>query len=148
MDEVTRSMIRHLAAGSVMELRIINSDPSADTRLSFKDVMFLNLIATMEDCTPSKLADAACVTKPTITSRLNGLEDKGFIRRARSDEDGRVQVVELTPRIADVYRMEWGIFERMVEDLRERFGEERLRDFAEVLDEASRLLPDCLPEKP
>ena len=39
-------------------------------------------------------------------------------------------------------------FERMVEDLRERFGEERLRDFAEVLDEASRLLPDCLPEKP
>lgn len=148
MDDVTQSMIRHIAAGSIMELRIINSDPSADARLSFKDVMFMNLIVTIEDCTPSKLAEAACVTKPTITSRLNSLEDKGFVRRARSDEDGRVQVVELTPRIADVYRMEWGIFERMVEDLRERFGEERLRDFAEVLDEVSRLLPDCLPEKP
>ena len=140
MDEVLSSLIRYMSASSVMEIRMMNAGSPGDARLTFKDVMILNLIATTEECTPSKLASMLCVSKPTITARLNGLEDRGYIRRARSDEDGRVHIVELSPRTVDVYRTEWGIFESVSEGLRERFGDERMAEFSLILDEASRLM--------
>lgn len=45
---------------------------------------------------PTELMRSAMVTSGAITQRLDRLEDRGLVVRARSEVDGRVVVVELT----------------------------------------------------
>lgn len=145
MSDAFRAMVRYMAASSAMELRMTNALPEADAHLSYKDVMCLNLIAEYEGCTATRLADAACVSKPTVTARLNALESKGYIRRVRSDDDGRVQHIELAGPMAVSYGCKWDYLKEVSDALRERFGDERLRDFIEMMDEASRLMTEYDP---
>lgn len=145
MADALRSLARYVAASSVMELRISATDPDAEAHLTFKDVMYLNLIAVNEGCTATRLAELACVSKPTITVRLNALEAKGIIRRARSEEDGRVQILEVVGPIAKAYGHEWDFLARVSDSLVERFGEERVEQFAEMLDEVSRQMNEYEP---
>lgn len=91
-----RKLARLLSVGSMMELRIINGScaGTVDTSISYKDALFLDTISEMEGCTLSRLAEAACVTKPTATVRVNRLVDRGMVRRIRDQEDGRRAYLE------------------------------------------------------
>ncbi|HLZ64129.1 MAG TPA: MarR family transcriptional regulator [Ktedonosporobacter sp.] len=71
--------------------------------------------------TPSVLAEAAGVTRGTITGLLAGLERSGLVKRSDHPEDGRKFSIGLTQRAID-------IFERV---LPERF--QRIREFMSVL---------------
>ena len=145
MSDALRAMVRYMAARSAMELRLSNAMPEADVHISYKDVMYLNLIAEHEGCTATRLAELACVSKPTVTARLNALEAKGYIRRVRSEEDGRVQLIELAGPMAATYGREWDLLEEVSDALRERFGEDRMSDFVEMMDEASRMMTEYDP---
>lgn len=46
--------------------------------------------------TPLQLTEAAMITTAATSQRLNRLEDRGLVRRARRDDDGRGVTVELT----------------------------------------------------
>ena len=46
----------------------------------------------------SEIAKRLCVTVGTLTTNMNGLEEKGYIIRERSTEDKRVVLVTLTER--------------------------------------------------
>jgi DNA-binding MarR family transcriptional regulator len=47
--------------------------------------------------TPTELSSALIVSSGGMTKRLNGLEDRGLIRRAPDPNDGRSTTVALTP---------------------------------------------------
>lgn len=65
-----------------------------------------------------QLADAEGVRMPTASNTINQLEDRGLVRRVRSEEDRRGVVVELT--------------DAGIEEL-ERVGQERNKFVAEML---------------
>jgi len=71
--------------------------------------------------TPTALAEAAGVTRGTMTGLLAGLERSGLVKRQEHPEDGRKFSIELTPEAID-------LFERV---LPERF--QRIREFMSVL---------------
>src|SRR5256886_15656942 len=71
--------------------------------------------------TPSELAEAAGVTRGTITGLLAGLERSGLVKRTEHPEDGRKFTIELTQLAMD-------LFERV---LPERF--QRIRAFMSAL---------------
>lgn len=48
--------------------------------------------------TPSALANAADVTRGTMTGLLAGLERSGLVKRTQHPEDGRMSYIELTER--------------------------------------------------
>ena len=48
--------------------------------------------------TVTELAEAEQVAAPTMTRLLHGLERDGHVRRRRSEEDGRVVRVAVTPK--------------------------------------------------
>jgi DNA-binding MarR family transcriptional regulator len=64
------------------------------------------LLATLEGAgeplPASELADRLLVTGPSITSLVDTLEGKGYLRRVRSESDRRVVLVELTDRARPV----------------------------------------------
>jgi DNA-binding MarR family transcriptional regulator len=46
----------------------------------------------------TELADAALLTTGAMTTRIDGLEKRGLVRRRKSRQDGRSVLVRLTPR--------------------------------------------------
>ena len=75
MNDVADRLARYMIVSSLMELRMMSADPSSDDNLSYRDVLYLNLISGMEECTVSKLADAdwwsAYPARPTGASRTS-----------------------------------------------------------------------------
>ncbi len=62
-----------------------------------KTVLLLLLYQAPEHClTPSMLAEAASVTRGTVTGLLVGLERSGLVRRTEHPDDGRMVTIELT----------------------------------------------------
>ena len=53
--------------------------------------------------TPSALADAAHVTRGTMTGLLAGLERSGLVTRTQHPEDGRMAHIELTERALELF---------------------------------------------
>lgn len=81
----------------------------------------LSLMQRIEEYGPSRirrLADAEGVRMPTASNTINQLEQRGLVKRVRSEEDRRGVTVELT--------------ELGVQEL-ERVGEERTRYLANML---------------
>ena len=66
--------------------------------------------------TPSALAEAAGVTRGTITGLLAGLERSGLVKRSEHPEDGRMFSIELTPSALE-------LFEQMLPQRFEHIGE-------------------------
>jgi DNA-binding MarR family transcriptional regulator len=53
--------------------------------------------------TPSALAEAAGVTRGTMTGLLAGLERSGLVKRTQHPEDGRMFSIELTAAALDLF---------------------------------------------
>ncbi len=66
--------------------------------------------------TPSELAEAAEVTRGTMTGLLAGLERSGLVKRTDHPEDGRMFSIELTQAALD-------LFEQMLPQRFEHIGE-------------------------
>lgn len=60
-----------------------------------------------------EIAEAALLKKPTVTSRLNGLREKGWIRESIDPKDGRAARIEITRAgLAQMKRFETLLGER------------------------------------
>ena len=59
--------------------------------------------APQQRLTPSALADAAGVTRGTMTGLLAGLERSGLVKRTQHPEDGRMSHIELTERAHELF---------------------------------------------
>jgi DNA-binding MarR family transcriptional regulator len=66
-------------------------------------VLLLLLQAPHYRLTPSTLAEAAGVTRGTITGLLTGLERSGLVKRDDHPEDGRMFTIALTQQALDLF---------------------------------------------
>ena len=103
-ENVTRT---RLASELVLVLpsfgRWVSSIRNSDTpfgRMAFRQVEILyiirkNLLPT-DAVTPSDLAEFISVRRSVVTRVLSNLEERGFIERQTSPEDGRSQILRIT----------------------------------------------------
>jgi DNA-binding MarR family transcriptional regulator len=126
---------------SVMRLRrrLANErDPAND--LSIATMAVLGSLFRHGDLTVGELAGLERVQPPTMTRKVNGLEEGGYVARRAHDTDGRVVVVSLTELgrarvVADRKRRdEW-----LARQLRDLTAEERdaLRAAAPIIQRLS-----------
>lgn len=89
IDELGVAILRHASMLTRLVLR------HARTGLSRSEV---SVLATLRDGPQriSALADAEGLAQPTVTLLVGRLEERGWVRRERTDEDGRVVLVRLT----------------------------------------------------
>jgi DNA-binding MarR family transcriptional regulator len=80
-----------------------------------------SVLATLGDGSQaiSSLADREGIAQPTLTRMVERLENDGLVRRRRSEQDGRVVIVDLTPEgVAELAALR----ERYLAVLRERLA--------------------------
>ena len=65
------------------------------------EFMYIGYLYENDGITQDDLAKEFLVDKAAITRTLKNMEDKGFIRRERSDTDGRERRIYLTDKAAD-----------------------------------------------
>ena len=53
---------------------------------------------------PHEIADRLLVTRAAVTALLDALESKGYARRLRSPEDGRMSLIEITDKGDEILR--------------------------------------------
>lgn len=121
---------------SLLELRLIKENPDG-SGLPYRDVMYLNIIDFLGAVTVSELAVLTGVTKSTVTTRISRLERNGMVTKVRSDEDARIKYITLSDRAKELYAKEREHIQAVVEELTEQFGNERMEETSDVLEQIS-----------
>ena len=92
-EEILRSLRRITRA-----IDLYSRQLAAQFGLTGPQLVCLRALATMESCTPSRLAREVDLSQATITGIVDRLEGQGLVRRERDTQDRRrvsVQVTEM-----------------------------------------------------
>ncbi|MDR0905337.1 MAG: MarR family transcriptional regulator [Oscillospiraceae bacterium] len=117
---------------SISELKMLNvSDYTLG--ISYHSMLYLNVIASVESCTVSRLSELMQITKSGATLKVNELVKHGFVERTQSRDDGRVFHLTLTPKIAEVYEMFNEMSDDMERELRAKYSEQEVALFSQML---------------
>ena len=93
--------------------------------------------------TPAELADAAGVTRATMTGLVDTLERDGLVRREPDPNDRRMMSVELTPEgVTFIKQMLPGHF-RLMAELMEPLTEDERKTLVGLLNKILRHAPNC-----
>ena len=73
---------------------------------------------------------------------MNKLVEEGYVKKVRSEEDGRVFWLTLSDKMKVAYSDEMRIAMAVEQELDDKYTKEEMERFAEMLRDASRLLDD------
>ena len=68
------------------------------SELTGKQMHYLEVISNLNNPNLSELATELNLSKPSITAIIDKFEEKGFIRKVKSDEDRRVSHIHMAER--------------------------------------------------
>ena len=93
LNELLVSLFNHVMD---MEAKAVITEEYRD--ITNNDMHIIEAVGVEEPRNMSSIAHELSVTVSTLTTNMNGLEKKGYIRRERSQEDKRVVYVILTEK--------------------------------------------------
>ena len=91
--------------------------------------------------TPSALAEAAEVTRGTMTGLLAGLERSGLVKRTEHPEDGRMFSIELTQQAIDLFEQVLPERFNHIGEFMSSLSEEEQHQLRALLEKMNRGLP-------
>ena len=101
--------------------------------LSLQEVIYMEIIIALRDPTVAEFSRYAKLSAPNTAYRLNKLEEKGYVRRIRSDRDKREFRVEATDRYREEYGVIFDYIHLVCERIEERFDPEDVDKFEKML---------------
>jgi len=134
-----KSFARQYYSRTLSELRMMNQVHVAEG-VTFNSVLYMDLIAYTEDCTVSKLAEMLNVSKASVTIKVNELVSGGFVEKTVSETDRRIHILRISEDAESPYREEDRLTDLVVKKMREKYSDEEMDKFCEMLDFASGIL--------
>ena len=113
--------------------RLRGRESNRPGQISYAQYGLLFGLAAMRECSARELAEHADLTPATATQMLEHLEANGLVRRARSAEDRRVVLSELTERGAELVAARRAQMEPRWQEALAGFSEQELQAAARVL---------------
>ncbi len=110
--------------------------------MSYRDIMYINLIMFMDNCTVSKLAEMLNISKPAVTVRVNKLIEAGIVIKQKSKVDERVNILMISPKVYTMYADEDKRINHSLIKLCEDYSPEDVNKFTEMLASLSKNLVD------
>ena len=117
-----------------------NSKRSGD--LTYRDLMYINLIMFMDDCTVTKLAKLMNLSKPAVTMRVNRLIEQGLIIKQKSKNDERVNILMLSPETYTRFGDNDKRINHALVKICEEYPAEDVKTFANMMDRLADLFSD------
>lgn len=114
----------------------------ADVGITEQQWRVLRVLDESGPLDPTRISELACLLLPSLTRILQKLEHKGMIRRRPDPDDGRRQIVEITPEGAELIAANLADAVALMEQVRRRMGAERYEELLDLLNELDRLPQD------
>lgn len=108
------------------------------TEQQWRIIRALNEYGALES---KQLAERCCILSPSLTGIIKRLEQQNFIQREKSTEDQRRVLLSLTDHAQKVFDDVSPRFEERYGKLTDRFGEEKMEEFKELLTFMAKLEP-------
>lgn len=90
-----------------------------------------------------ELAERTHTTKQAMGYTVNRLEEAGYLERVADPNDGRAKIIRITQRGWEMRRVAEGIVGEVEEECVRRLGEERMRQFEELIKEVSGVIAEA-----
>lgn len=139
LNELLVSLFNHVMD---MEARTVITEEYKD--ITNNDMHIIEAVGVEEARNMSVIAHRLSVTVSTLTTNMNGLEKKGYIRRERSQEDKRVVYVTLTDKGRKAFYHHRDFHKKMIKAIVKDLSEEDMEILYRCLVNLSRFLE---PEK-
>lgn len=133
LNEVLVKLFRSI---NTIEEQAIRTEEYKD--VTTNDMHVIEAIGTGAPKNMSAVAKALAVTTGTLTIAVNSLVKKGFVERARSEEDRRVVLVSLTEKGKKAHEHHRLFHEHMIESIVEQLSEEEKKVLAKALNNVNR----------
>ncbi len=91
------------------------------------DLRCLNILGTQGPITAGRLAELSGLTTAAVTAVLDRLENHGYARRVRVEQDRRQVIVELTPVVLKRAEQIWGPLGNEARDAMRRMSIDELK---------------------
>ena len=101
--------------------------------LSLQEVIYMEIIIALGTPSVAEFSRYAKLSAPNTAYRLNKLEERGYIRRTRNDQDKREFRIEATNRYRDEYGVIFDYIHLVCDRIEERFPAEDVDKFREML---------------
>ncbi|GGK60373.1 homoprotocatechuate degradation operon regulator HpaR [Amphritea balenae] len=88
-----------------------------------------------------QLAEHCCILSPSLTGIIKRLEQQGYIKRRKSEEDQRRTLISLTEQALDLFERISPDVDARYKAFTDQFGEEKLLQLAELLHDLTELKP-------
>ena len=75
------------------------------SELTGKQMYYLEVISSLNNPSLSELATELNLSKPSITAIVDKFEERGFIRKVKSDEDRRVSHIHMAERGKEIEKV-------------------------------------------
>ena len=121
INELLVSLFNHVMD---MEAKAVITEEYRD--ITNNDMHIIEAIGVGEPRNMSVIAHSLSVTVSTLTTNMNGLERKGYIRRERSTKDKRVVYVLLTDKGKKAFHHHRDFHRRMIRAIVKDLGEEEM----------------------
>lgn len=119
LNELLVSLFNHVMD---MEAKAVITEEYRD--ITNNDMHIIEAVGVQEPRNMSSIAHELSVTVSTLTTNMNGLEKKGYIRRERSQEDKRVVYVILTEKGRKAFYHHRDFHKKMIKAILKDLGEE------------------------
>jgi DNA-binding MarR family transcriptional regulator len=97
------------------------------------DLGLLDALQVGERLSAGELAKRMALSPAAVTAAVDRLEDAGYVRRVRDDQDRRRVLVEVTDRTLEHAQTVYGPLAARSEELLGGFSDDQLRTMIEVL---------------
>lgn len=121
LNELLVNLFNHVMD---VEAKAIITEEFSD--ITNNDMHIIEAIGVEEPRNMSLIAGKLSVTVSTLTTNMNGLERKGYIRRERSQKDKRVVHVILTPKGRKAFFHHRDFHKKMIKAIVKDLGNEEM----------------------
>ena len=120
-------------SNALCDLRLMNQK-FTNPAITYNSLLYLEIIYSMHGtCTPSRLAELLCISKPAVTSKINELLSQGLIEKHPAPCDGRKYFLSVNEERVQQYRIYREQDDLAVRTITERYTPEEIEKFCSML---------------
>lgn len=117
-----------------------------ETSLTTVETFCIEIIYAMNNPTVSEFAQFIQISSPNAAYKINSLIKKGYLRKIQSESDKREYHLEVTEKYLSYYNISSSYVTNVVNRMKERFDDEQLKVFEDVLNITAKELMTELDE--
>ncbi len=127
-----------------MYKKLFSTSETRSDNLSAMENFCAETIHILNRPTANEFADFACISTPNAAYKISNLVRKGYVVKIRSESDRREYYLETTKKYSEDYGTTSEYVETVMKRIRERFPQEDIEKFEEILQVIStELMQEC-----